>query len=78
MKKNYLHTRFINYLVEKHNEEHEEYLQNLPEDELEEIPTEEESSQENPEEEYDEVIEKLLTEYRKTKREYENLHRGRK
>ena len=78
MKKKYIHTRFINYLLERHKEElEEEDLQQLPEDEeVEETPIDEEPPQDD--EEDDEVIDKLLTEYRKTKREYENLHRGRK
>lgn len=73
MKKKHIHTRFINYLLEKHKEElEEEGLQQLPEDEeVEETPIDEEPPQDD--EEDDEVIEKLLTEYRKTKREYENL-----
>lgn len=73
MKKKYIHTRFINYLLEKHKEEleEEEELQQLPDDdEDEETPINEEPPQN---EEDDEVIDKLLTEYRKTKREYENL-----
>jgi len=70
MKKRHLHTRFINFLIEKNS--HDEEI------ESEELLDNEESEEtiETPEDEYiddDEVIDKLLTEYRKTKAKYENI-----
>lgn len=66
--KRHLHTRFINFLIEKNS--------NGEETEYEELPDKEETEDniEKPEDENDdEVIDKLLTEYRKTKTQYENI-----
>jgi hypothetical protein len=70
MKKRHLHTRFINFLIEKNSHDEEIESEELLDKE------EPEETIETPEDEYiddDEVIDKLLTEYRKTKAKYENI-----
>jgi len=73
MKKNYLHTSFIKYLIEKHTEEDVE----VQPDELEELQPEESThyipdDEKDDQVEDDEVIDKLLIEYKKIKSEYDN------
>jgi hypothetical protein len=87
-KKKHLHTNFIKFLLERHQEDpdvDDDIEIPIPDDELEELKMkrpkklnefddEEELPVEQPqeEEEDDDTIDKLLTEYRKLKKQYES------
>jgi hypothetical protein len=75
MKKKHLHTRFINFLIEQqHSNQEDIESQNLHEtDDTEEENLESDESEDVSSENDDEIIEKLLTEYRNVKRKYENI-----
>ena len=67
-KKQYLHTNFIKFLVEKYNKKVQDEETDLPEDEL----TDEEEENNDNEKEDDEPIEDLISEYKDLYKKFED------
>lgn len=88
MKKKHLETKFLRFLIERYkdSEDDESEIDTPLSDEIDEpinlidIPIkEDEEDQENQNEDDDIIIDKLLTEYRKIKKQYESkIHNKRK
>ena len=83
--KKHLQTEFLKFLIEKHSQEPDEDIETpLPDDEEEDFQVkkkvplkqidieEDEDGESQDEQEDDEIIEKLLNEYKKIKKQYEN------
>lgn len=67
-KKQYLHTNFIKFLVEKYNKEIQDEETDLPEDEI----IDENEGSEKDENEEDEPIEDLIAEYKDLYKKFED------